>query len=95
MFQPIQKKGQAFKNGKVKKGGLSDNRKVSVFLRTLTFLSLKNSKFLFKKQPGQKINAYLKKENQKLIQLIHKLNGTTTNSTTIQICEKNCTIGMI
>ena len=95
MFQPIQKKGQAFKNGKVKKGGLSDNRKVSVFLRTLTFLSLKTSKFLFKKQPGQKINANLKKENQKLIQLIQKLNGTTTNSTTILICEKNCTIGMI
>ena len=54
--------------------------------------------FLFKKQPGQNIIAKLKKDNQKLFQLIQNMNqsnGTTTNSTTIPTCEKNCTKGMI
>ena len=30
MFEPIQKKGPAFENGKLKKGGPGNNRKVSV-----------------------------------------------------------------
>ena len=52
---------------------------------------------MFKKQPVQKMVA-TNQGDQKLIQLIQKLikyNGTTTNSTTIRACEKNCTIGMI
>ena len=60
------------------------------YLRILTSLSLKTLKFSFKKQPDQKINASLKKQNQKL----NQSNGTTYNSTTIPICEKNCTKGI-
>ena len=55
-------------------------------------------KVFFKKQPSQNINASLKKENQKLIQLIQSMkqsNGTMANSTITPACEQNCTKGKI
>ena len=54
--------------------------------------------FLFKKQPGQKIIANLKKDNEKLVQLIQSMkqsNDTITKSTITPDCQQNCTIGII